>query len=618
MLAGEGRGDTAAAHPAAARIRWRQVDAPPGPSGNPAPQRAELAGDKHKETVVPNPTSRFALACTALAAGLALAACSTPAVAPQADAAKRPNILLIVADDLGFNDLGITGSEIRTPNLDALAQRSVVMTDFHSAPTCSPTRSMLMTGVDNHQAGLGEMAERKKAPNQADQPAYAGHLDARLVTIAEQLQDRGYNTYMAGKWHLGKGEGREPATKGFDDSFVLLQGGGSHFANMLGYQPIEPVADWRDNGKPVTKLPDDFFSSTAVTERMLGAIERNRGNGKPFFGYLAYTAPHWPLQVPDGWLERYKGRYDAGYEALWRERHARLQRLGLVAADAPLPPFPSHLKKWDELTPEQRRVEARTTELYAAMVEHMDDQIGRLLARLKAIGEYDNTLIVFMSDNGADADNVRGIWARYGEDKARAFEQKFDFSYGNMGRPGSFVVMTPGWTPARALPSRLHKGFTSEGGIRVPAMIKYPGKDGRTGRSGAFASVLDLPATFLALAGEPRRVVARPGRVVPQPLGSSMLPFLQQRTASVHGPDYVMGWELSQHKAVRKGDWKLLRLDAPFKTADWQLFNLAKDPGETRDLAAEQPEKLREMIQAYQQYAASAGVIDPVWPPAAK
>lgn len=562
--------------------------------------------------------SRYVLACAALAAGLAITACSTPGSAPQASSAKRPNVLLIVADDLGFNDLGITGGEIRTPNLDALAQTSVFMTDFHSAPTCSPTRSMLMTGVDNHQAGLGEMAERKKAPNQADQPGYAGHLDARLMTIAEQMQDRGYNTYMAGKWHLGKGEGREPASKGFDDSFVLLQGGGSHFANMLGYQPIEPVADWRDNGKAVTRLPDDFFSSTAVTDRMLGAIERNRGNGKPFFGYLAYTAPHWPLQVPDAWLDRYKGRYDAGYEALWRERHARLQRLGLVAADAPLPPFPSHLKKWNELTPEQRRIEARTMELYAAMVEHMDEQIGRLFARLKAIGEYDNTLIVFMSDNGTDADNVRGIWARYGEDKAKAFEQKFDFSYGNMGRPGSFVVMTPGWTPARAMPARLHKGFTSEGGIRVPAMIKYPGKDGRTGRDGAFASVLDLPATFLAVAGEPQRQVERPGRIVPQPLGKSMLPFLQRHTATVHDADYVMGWELAQHKAVRKGDWKLLRLDAPFKTADWQLFDLAKDPGETRDLAAEQPEKLREMIAAYQQYAARVGVIDPVWPPAGK
>lgn len=557
---------------------------------------------------------------TASLLGVAMLAVVTPqtmaAAGSDAQPDPRPNILLIVADDLGFNDLGVTGSEIATPNLDQLAQSSVLMTDFHAAPTCSPTRSMLMTGVDSHQAGLGEMAERKKAPNQASLPGYQGYLDERLVTVAERLQDRGYRTFMAGKWHLGKGEGREPVFKGFDDSFALLQGGGSHFADMLGFQPIEPIADWRDNGKVVDKLPENFFSSTAITDRMLQSIERGLGEGKPFFGYVAYSAPHWPLQVPADWLERYRGRYDAGYEALWQERHERLKKLGLVAADASLPPFPQHLKKWDALTPEQRRVEARTMELYAAMVEHMDQEIGRLLARLKALGVYDNTLVVFMSDNGADADNVRGIWARYGQEKAEAFSRKFDFSLDNMGRPGSFVVMTGGWSPARAQPGRLYKGYTTEGGIRVPAIIKHPGVGGRKGRDGAFASVLDLAPTFLELAGEPRRAEARAGRIVPALAGTSMLPYLAGESAAVHGDDYAMGWELSGHKALRKGDWKLVRLAKPFETPSWELFDLAADPGETRNLAEHKPEKLAEMIAAYEAYAQRAGVVDAVWPEA--
>lgn len=548
-----------------------------------------------------------------------LAAVTSPAMAAPGKSAQldpRPNILLIVADDLGFNDLGATGSEIATPNLDQLAQSGVLMTDFHASPTCSPTRSMLMTGVDSHQAGLGEMVERKKAPNQASLPAYQGHLDERVVTLTERLQDRGYRTYMAGKWHLGKGEGREPASKGFDDSFALLQGGGSHFADRLGYQPIEPVADWRDNGQVVERLPENFFSSTAITDRMLRSIERGLGEGKPFFGYVAYSAPHWPLQVPEGWVERYRGRYDAGYEVLWRERHDRLKKQGFIAADAPLPPFPKHLKKWDELTPEQRRVESRTMELYAAMVEHMDQEIGRLLARLKAIGAYDNTLVVFMSDNGADADNVRGIWDRYGQEKADAFSKNFDFSLDNMGRPRSFVSMTSGWSAARVQPSRLHKGYTSEGGIRVPAIIKYPGADGRNGRDGAFATVLDLAPTFLELAGEPLRPEQRAGRIVPALHGKSMLPYLAGAAAEVHDANYEMGWELSGHKGLRKGNWKLVRLAKPFATTSWELFDLVSDPGETRNLAEREPEKLAEMIAAYEAYAQRVGVVDAVWPEA--
>lgn len=552
-------------------------------------------------------TSRL---CLAMAAATSLSSLAAPAV--QGDI-SRPNILLVVADDLGFNDLGVTGGEIATPNLDALAQSSVLMTDFHSAPTCSLTRSMLMTGADNHQAGLGTMAERPKAPNQRDQPAYRGWLDERLVTIAERLQDRGYGTFISGKWHLGTRPEDDPSRKGFGDSFTMLQGGASHFADRLGITPGAPLSQWRDNGRELTQLPENFFSSTAITDRALAAIERNRVEGKPFFGYVSYTAPHWPLQVPAEWLDRYSGRYDAGYEALWRERHERLKRLGFIPADAALPPFPAYIKKWDELTPEQRRVAARSMELYAAMVEQMDQQIGRLLAGLKAAGKYDDTLIVFLSDNGADSENVRAIWARAGEEKAREFEAKFDFSLENMGRAGSFVSVADGWAPARAMPGRLYKGMTTEGGVRVPTIIKYPGRDGLTGRARAFASVLDLPPTFLELAGESRPDQPRPGRFVPEQLGRSMVGFLTKATPRIHADDYVMGWELWPNKALRKGDWKLVRLGPPHKTADWQLFDLSKDPAEANDLVAAEPAKLREMISAYAQYATRVGVIEPQW-----
>lgn len=252
---------------------------------------------------------------------------------------KRPNILLIVADDLGYSDLGAFGGEIKTPNLDSLAEAGVKLTQFYASPTCSVTRSMLLSGVDSHLAGLGNMAELMQ-PNQAGKPGYEGYLNKRVVSIASLLQDSGYHTYMAGKWHLGLTEETSPRARGFERSFALLHGGSNHFDNR-GVDTHSPVSGFRKDGQHLDTLPPSFdFSTNFYTRKLIDYIESNRGDGQPFFAYAAYTAPHWPLQAPPEYIQKYTGIYDAGYEVLRERRLQRLKALGLVADNVILPELP--------------------------------------------------------------------------------------------------------------------------------------------------------------------------------------------------------------------------------------------------------------------------------------
>ncbi|HEY0713238.1 MAG TPA: sulfatase-like hydrolase/transferase, partial [Polyangia bacterium] len=271
-------------------------------------------------------------------------------------AASRPNILLILADDLGYSDLGAFGGEIKTPNLDALARAGRLLTDHHTAATCSPTRSMLFSGTDHHLAGLGTMAEVIR-PEQVGKPGYEGYLNDRSVSIAELLRDAGYHTYLSGKWHLGVGEERSPKVRGFEASFSLSGGAGSHFAPVPGKSVPADNVEYREEGKPAT-LPADYFSTDFFTDKLIAYIERNRADGKPFFAYAAYTAPHWPLQAPPAYLDRYAGRYDAGYDAIRDQRLARQKQLGIIPAD--FQPNPGRTSSpdnptWAELTPDQRK-----------------------------------------------------------------------------------------------------------------------------------------------------------------------------------------------------------------------------------------------------------------------
>ena len=314
-------------------------------------------------------------------------------LSPVEAADSKPNILLIMADDLGYTDIGSFGGEIETRHIDALAAEGVRFVNFHTSVSCSPTRSMLMSGTDNHIAGLGNMSELL-TPEQKGKPGYEGYLNDRVVTLAEVLRDGGYHTYMAGKWHLGDEPEYFPHARGFESSFSMLQGGASHWNDMTGLQiAIQPVAKYVMDDKELDELPAEFYSSRSYADFLIDAIRENRDDGKPFLAYFAPTAAHDPVHAPEPWLSKYRGRYDAGYEALKSDRIANAKRLGVVPEAAPPPGLHPRTKLWATLSDEKKALESRTMEAYAGMIENMDYHIGRIIAFLKDVGEYDNTIL---------------------------------------------------------------------------------------------------------------------------------------------------------------------------------------------------------------------------------
>ncbi|KAF1309363.1 Arylsulfatase [Pseudomonas sp. SG-MS2] len=511
---------------------------------------------------------------------------------------KQPNILLIVADDLGFSDLSALGSEIQTPNLDKLLTDGRLMLDFHAAPSCSPTRAMLMSGNDPHLAGLGMMAEaRKRLPAGAQVRAgYEGVLGSNVATLAELLHDAGYRTYISGKWHLGMQPAQQPQSRGFDQAYVLLEGGAAHFkqANMA----LQPnySSTFRHNGEPI-ELPDDFYSTTWFTDRLIAAIDDGKASNKPFFAFAAYTAPHWPLQAPDEYLAQYRGRYDQGYEVIARERLARQRKAGLVPADFPLEPQLEGVPGWASLTKQQQQQSARTMEVYAAMVAALDAEVGRLVDHLRKTGELDNTLVLFMSDNGPEnATRVDPNWIK----------ENFDTRLANYGRRDSFLMIGSAWAQVSALPSRRYKMTTYQGGIRVPAFVYHPATI-KAGRSDELASVRDIMPTLLQLAGAPMPGINYRDRAIVPPQGTSALDYLQGKDTRIHAHDEALGWEINGSASLRKGPMKLL-WDATDGTPAWHLYDLSNDPGEHHDIAAAHPRQVSDLLRDWKAYAQRSNI----------
>ncbi len=547
-----------------------------------------------------------AVAAIALAP-LALLAGNVP-VAPAGAAtpvpARKPNILIIVADDLGYSDLGAFGGEIHTPNLDALAARGLRLTGFHAAPTCSPTRSMLLSGTDNHLAGLGNMAELL-APNQRGQRGYEGYLPGDIVTLADRLRDLDYTTLMAGKWHLGVRPEDSPARHGFDQSFDLAQGGGNHYGLDIAKKPGEAGTSYWENGRKLDSLPADFYSSDSYASKLIEFLGK-ADKAKPFFAYLTFTAPHWPLQAPDADVARYRGRYDAGFEVLREQRLARMKALGLIPHDVAAHPlvFGKGAKRWADLSPAERRAQARAMEVYAAMVDRMDQNVGRVIAHLKATGQYDNTIILFTADNGAEGLDVARAEIPGLAERVKAADNSFD----NIGKPTSYVGYGPGWAQAATAPSWLYKGFTTEGGTRVAAFLDWP-DSGLSGISGVYGTVMDVVPTLVEAAGGSAQGDHYAGRAVQPVRGTSWLPYLQGRATRVHAADEQVGSELFGRRAIRQGDWKAVNLGD-----GWRLFDVATDPGETRDRAKADPQRLATLVAAWDGYARQVGVIMPSTP----
>ncbi|MFT5133771.1 MAG: arylsulfatase A-like enzyme [Gammaproteobacteria bacterium] len=529
-----------------------------------------------------------------------------PQIAPTENAAqiappKKPNILLIVADDLGYTDLGVYGSEIDTPTLDALASGGTLLTNFHSGAVCSPTRSMLLSGTDNHLAGIGNMAEAM-APNQLGQPGYEGYLNFRVVSLPTLLKDANYHTYMAGKWHLGLEEETSPLARGFERSFALLNGGGGHF-NDMGVELTRKKVPYRED-KDLVALPDDFYSTRTYTDKLIEYISSNQGDGQPFFAYLAYTAPHWPLQAPDASIAKYKGKYDAGYDVIHAQRIVRMKDKGLLSDEATIAPRLSGEPAWEELSPEQKLREARMMEIYAAMVDDLDVNVKRVLDHLREIDELDNTFIFFMSDNGAESAPLHN-WPVFGD----WIKECCDNSYENMGKPNSYLYYGQNWGRVSTGPFRAYKGYTSEGGIRVPAFANYPGLKEKGITNTNFASVKDVMPTLLALAGIQHPGNEYKGREILPMQGVSLLPILNSEKDSVHSEDDWMGWEAFGRQSITQGDWKLLLMEEPWGNGEWQLYNLENDPAEQYDLSSKEPDRMLTMIEFWNQYASENGII---------
>ncbi|MBR0567903.1 arylsulfatase [Azoarcus sp. L1K30] len=505
-----------------------------------------------------------------------------------------------MADDLGYSDLGAFGSEIPTPNLDQLAREGQLLTHHYVNPTCSPTRASLMSGTDNHLAGLGTMAENlRRSPGLRGRPGYEGYLNEQVSWLPELLRDAGYSTAMVGKWHLGRDKATWPIARGFEQSFAALAGGGSHFGSVPGKPIFADRSPWVQDDQTVT-LPQDFYSSTSLTDRLLDYLKGNEGSSKPFFAYAAYTAPHWPLHAPDEDIARFKGRYDAGYEVIRQARLERQKALGLIPRDfkaAELLPASADYPSWQMLSAEEKAREARKMEVYAAMVHNLDRNIGRLVQYLKASGQFDNTLIVFMSDNGAEP-----------SDSFFPNNANTDNRTENIGRPLSNVGYGARWAEVSATPFRYFKGWTGEGGIASPAFVRLPGAAVPARRLDVPTHVTDIAPTVLALAGIRVPQGDYRGRQVVPMTGESLLSVLTAPQANSAAGREIAG-ELFGGRWLIDGRWKLVSVMQPFGDNQWQLFDIASDRGETRNVAAEQPDVVARLTAQWQRYADRNGVV---------
>ncbi|KAK9779535.1 putative Sulfatase N-terminal domain-containing protein [Seiridium cardinale] len=521
---------------------------------------------------------------------------------------KRPNFLFILADDLGFSDIGCYGAEIDTPNIDRLAAEGVRMLNQHAAAACSPTRAMLMSGTDAHLGGLGVLIEHKNSEQDAKRwsgkAGYEGYLNEDVATLPEMLEDNGYFTVMAGKWHLGLRASQGPWQRGFQKAFAMLPGCCNHY----GWEPVQ---------------------------------ERFPFGGRPIHAEKGKK------------VEMYKGVYDEGPYVLRERRLKKLVELGII--DESVVPHQVETStqgvgEWDSLTADEKKLSCRAMETYAGMVDSIDVNIGKVVDYLKTTGEYDNTLIVFMSDNGAEG--AADLAARrleaipvMGDNIKRAIHQYYDNSYENIGAWNSYTWLGPLWAQASTAPSRLFKAFPSQGGILVPCVMKPPVNTfhasvppGELNRS--FTTVMDFVPSFLELAGVPlpaisehevnlslhktnavRKMSKFRGKDVHAIRGKSWVPFFgtggktgEDETWAIHPSSEATGWELFARGALRKGDWKIVHISKAQGGVGegdegWELFNIANDPSETLDLAHTEPDKLGELLACWDEYVVECGIV---------
>lgn len=525
------------------------------------------------------------------------------AVSSRSVAGQRPNILLIVLDDAGYSDIGVFGGEINTPNIDRLANEGIQFTQFHVTPNCSSTRASLLTGMDHHRTGLG--THGPAAENQKSKVGYEGYLNNRVITLPEVLQSAGYRTIMAGKWHLGnKDAATWPSSRGFDDSFALLNGGASHWEDNAPLFPSKP-SRYVENGRLLEKLPQGFYSSDYYADKIVEYVDDVE---KPFFAYLSFTAPHNPLHAPAASIEKYKNKYVDGWDSLQLRRLERMKSHGLIPVDVDPQPRPDWIPAWNSLSKTEKRTAARDLAVYAGMIDRLDQNLGRLVDRLKAQQKYENTLILVMSDNGPSKTTIADYLELDGV--GSGFLKQFNNRIDNRGLPGSNVDLGPGWAYGLAAPLRLMKGYQSQGGVLSPLIVKPPSSWKMPEKViTAPVHVMDIMPTLLDVVGVARSSTAPVAKVFPMQ-GMSLQELIQGGDHTVYD-QRGFGSELFGIRAYRLGNWKILKLPIPYGTGKWQLYDLSSDPGETKDLAASYPDRVELLSSHWNAYASENGVVEP-------
>ncbi|MFP4093109.1 MAG: arylsulfatase [Cyclobacteriaceae bacterium] len=510
-------------------------------------------------------------------------ACVSPEVSSKPEEARRPNFLIILADDMGYSDLGTYGGEIATPNLNQLAANGIKFNHFYNAARCCPTRASLLTGLYPHQAGMGGMVSNFKS-NPEPGP-YQGYLNKQCMTMAEMLKEAGYATYMAGKWHVGEKEEHWPRQRGFDRYFGLISGASSYYEIILHQPMIRQMALDDERWYPESK---DFYMTDAFTDYGIQFLEQHHLEqaDQPFLLYMAYTAPHWPLHALEEDIARYENAYLGGWDSLRQQRFQRMAELRLIDSTYQLPPREEGVPAWTEV--ENKADWARRMAVYAAMVDRLDQNIGRLLSTLKEQGELENTVIMFLSDNGASPENVEG--------------RRLNNPLAKVGERGSYVAYDKPWAIASNTPFRRYKAWVEEGGISTPMIIHWPKGITEAGRMvSSYAHIVDVMPTLADLAGTEYPASYQGESLHPLP-GQSLRKYLENEEDQNERPLF---WEHQGHRAMRQGPWKIVTASPDEK---WRLYHMQDDPTELNDLSTQHAERVALMDAAYQAWADSVGV----------
>jgi arylsulfatase A-like enzyme len=498
--------------------------------------------------------------------------------------APRPNIILIMVDDLGYSDIGAYGSEIKTPNLDQLASEGIRFREFYNNSICAPTRASLITGQYPHKAGVGYFNVNLGLP------AYQGYLNKESLTFAEVLRNAGYSTLMSGKWHVGNDSLAWPNQRGFDRFYGFINGASNYYD--IGKYGQAPPVELVENNRRIN-LPADKYLTDEITDHALSYLEEQSKTPKPFFLYLAFNAPHWPLQAPEEDIAKYKGRYNIGWDSLRKERIQRQKTIGIANPDQSIAVRDNEVTPWDNVPFDEKQLWQTKMEIYAAMVDRVDQNIGKLREKLKALKKDDNTLIIFISDNGAQGGY------------AGSSPRKPQRNSGPAGTAGSYVYQDQPWAYVSNTPHSSYKNNMHEGGISAPFIAWFPKQIKAGSIVKGTGHLIDLAPTFYDFA-KATYPASNQGVATNSLPGKSLVPVLTGKTEQVERGEPIF-WERAGNRAVRKGNWKLVSTYPGYK---WELYDLQKDRGETTDLAASRTEIVNELSADYFRWAEKTGVVD--------